>query len=285
MVQNILVNGKRNGSGILLYSNGDKYEGDWKNDKKHGIGVTISKYGGQFETKWLDGRLVEEKLVPIKNYGVPEIYKNDTTIVFSNGDKYIGKWENGNSNGQGILKWKFVGKYHGEGVVISIDGSEFETEWIAEKLPEQQLIPVKPDWDSEKHKKDTTIIYANGDKYIGQWKDGKSNGPGSLIYPNGDKYKGEWKNGKKHGIGVTISKDGKIIEEGAYKDGKKEGLWVIFYENGQKQIELTYIDGKKEGFTTGWHDNGKVWYEGTYNGKILIFEKCWDVDGNTEECD
>ena len=72
--------------------------------------------------------------------------------------------------------------------------------------------------------------------------------------------------------------------EGSYKDGKKEGLWVIFYENGQKQIELTYIDGKKEGFTTGWHDNGKVWYEGTYNGKILIFEKCWDVDGNTEEC-
>ena len=106
-----------------------------------------------------------------------------------------------------------------------------------------------------------------------------------MIYPNGDKYKGEWKNGKKHGIGVTISKDGKIIEEGAYKDGKKEGLWVIFYENGQKQIELTYIEGKKEGFTTGWHDNGKVWYEGTYNGKILIFEKCWDVDGNTEECD
>ena len=222
--------------------------------------------------------------MPLQNYGVPEKYKKDTTIVFSNGDKYIGKWGNGNSNGQGILKWKFVGKYLGEGIVISIDGSEFETEWIAEKLPEQKLTPVKPDWDSEKDKKDTTIIYANGDKYIGQWKDGKIYGRGSLIYPNGDMYKGEWKNGKKHGIGVTISKDGKKIEEGAYKDGKKEGLWVIFYENGQKQIELTYIDGKKEGFTTGWHDNGKVWYEGTYNGKILIFEKCWDVDGNTEEC-
>ena len=106
-----------------------------------------------------------------------------------------------------------------------------------------------------------------------------------MLYNNGDKYKGEWKNGKKNGIGVTISKDGNKIEEGAYKDGKKDGLWIFFYENGQKQIEVTYIKGKKEGFTTGWHDNGKMWYEGTYNGKELIFEKCWDEDGNLEECD
>ena len=62
-------------------------------------------------------------------------------------------------------------------------------------------------------------------------------------------------------------------------------LWIFFYENGQKQIEVTYIKGKKEGFTTGWHDNGKMWYEGTYNGKELIFEKCWDEGGNSEECD
>ena len=211
------MSGKKNGSGIILYPNGDKYKGKWKNGKKHGKGVTIIKNGIEFETEWLDGKLVEKKLLLIEKNMESEKYKKDTTIIYTNGDKYIGKWE------QGRLIWKLVENHDGNGLTISIDGSEFETEWIVEKLPEQKLIPVITNENSEKDTKDTTIIYSNGDKYIGHWQDGKSNGPGTMIYPNGDKYEGEWKNGKKHGKGVTISKDGNKVEEGAYKSGEKDG--------------------------------------------------------------
>ena len=38
-----------------------------------------------------------------------------------------------------------------------------------------------------------TYIYANGDKYVGEWKEHKYFGKGTYFYSNGDKYIGEWK--------------------------------------------------------------------------------------------
>lgn len=37
------------------------------------------------------------------------------------------------------------------------------------------------------------MIYSNGDRYNGEWKDDKRNGNGEMIYFYGDKYFGEWK--------------------------------------------------------------------------------------------
>ena len=37
--------------------------------------------------------------------------------------------------------------------------------------------------------------------YQGDVKNGVPNGLGIIIYPNGDKYIGEWEDGKKHGEG------------------------------------------------------------------------------------
>jgi hypothetical protein len=39
-----------------------------------------------------------------------------------------------------------------------------------------------------------TQIYADGSKYMGQFKNGLSEGQGTLIFPNGEKYVGEFKN-------------------------------------------------------------------------------------------
>ena len=33
-----MIDGIREGKGIMYYNNGDRYEGDWKNDKKEGKG-------------------------------------------------------------------------------------------------------------------------------------------------------------------------------------------------------------------------------------------------------
>ena len=57
------------------------------------------------------------------------------------------------------------------------------------------------------------LIFANGDKYVGQWRDDKKNGNGKsqnivntigkLNFSNGDKYDGEWKDDKKIGKGKS----------------------------------------------------------------------------------
>ena len=44
-------------------------------------------------------------------------------------------------------------------------------------------------------------MYANGDKYVGEFKKNKQHGKGVLFYANGDKYDGDWANNKKHGKG------------------------------------------------------------------------------------
>ena len=39
---------RRNGKGRYTYVNGDKYEGDFKDNKKHGIGKLIYKDKGEY---------------------------------------------------------------------------------------------------------------------------------------------------------------------------------------------------------------------------------------------
>jgi hypothetical protein len=64
--------------GTLQYSNGDIYEGEWKNGKRDGKGTII--YGnGEFK-----------------------------------GDKYVGDWLNDIKNGEGIYYYAIGDKYYGE---------------------------------------------------------------------------------------------------------------------------------------------------------------------------
>ena len=51
-------------------------------------------------------------------------------------------------------------------------------------------------------------------KYQGQVKDGKPNGLGVLIYPDGSKYVGEFKNGKWNG--TEYDRDGNILSKIVY---------------------------------------------------------------------
>ena len=72
--------------------------------------------------------------------------------------------------------------------------------------------------DHKKHGKGT-YAYANGDKYVGEWKKAKYDGKGIYTYANGDQYAGEWKKGLRHGKGIFTNAKGKI-EEGIWKKDK-----------------------------------------------------------------
>ena len=52
-----------------------------------------------------------------------------------------------------------------------------------------------------------TYTWADGEQYVGEWKDNKRTGQGTYTYASGDKYVGEFKDDKRKGQGTfTISR-------------------------------------------------------------------------------
>lgn len=48
-----------------------------------------------------------------------------------------------------------------------------------------------------------TLTYSNGDRYDGDFSEGKKNGQGIMTSPNGEKYDGEWKDDRRDGNGTA----------------------------------------------------------------------------------
>ncbi len=64
------------------------------------------------------------------------------------------------------------------------------------------------------------VNYRNGDKYIGETKNGKRNGMGLYVPENGAAWFGFWNDGSLNGQALLISEDGKY-GMGMYRDGKR----------------------------------------------------------------
>ena len=71
-----------------------------------------------------------------------------------------------------------------------------------------------------------TLSYANGEKYVGGWKDGNYNGMGTYTWPNGQKYVGELKGLNMNGKGVLFKINGDIIS-GIWVDNSFKDVWTI----------------------------------------------------------
>ena len=83
--------------GTYTFSNGDKYEGSWKNDLKHGQGLSTYNSG--------DAYLGEFKNNTKHGYG---------NYFYASGDKYTGQFKNDDINGMGINALSNGDKYIGD---------------------------------------------------------------------------------------------------------------------------------------------------------------------------
>ena len=112
-------------------------------------------------------------------------------------------------------------------------------------------------------------IYENGDKYLGQFKNGKKHGKGKMFYSDKSYYDGDWFNDLKMGHGqLTLANGDKY--EGTFKNNLMEGYGNYFYKNG-RIYEGQFINGFMEGkgiykFTTGNQYIGDF-QKGLFNGK------------------
>ena len=76
-----------------------------------------------------------------------------------------------------------------------------------------------------------TYAWANGDKYVGEFKDGNRTGQGTYTFADGDKYVGELKDGKIEGQGTFTFASGNKYE-GEFKDGNFNGQGTMTSANG-----------------------------------------------------
>jgi hypothetical protein len=108
----------------------------------------------------------------------------------------------------------------------------------------------------------------NGEKYEGEFRDGKANGQGTYTWPDGDRYVGEFRDGKANGQGTYTSADGRRYV-GEWRDDEKEGQGTYTWPNGEK-YEGEFRDGYMTGQgTSTWPDGRKYvgeWKDDKFNG-------------------
>ena len=160
---------------------------------------------------------------------------------------------------------------HGQGTRNYANGDRYEGEYK----------------DGKRHGQGTIFYPYGGGRYEGEWKDDKRHGQGTQfyslgIYSHGKRYEGEWKDHKMHGQGTFFRLDGSVLYNGEYKDGKRHGQGTFFYFCGGR-YEGEWKDDKKHGqgicygpdgsrYEGEWKDN-KAHGQGTY---------CWP-DGSRFE--
>ena len=110
-----------------------------------------------------------------------------------------------------------------------------------------------------------TYTYADGDIYVGEFKDGKRHGQGTYTFANGDKYVGEFKDGEEHGQGIyTFANGSKYV--GEYKYGKRHRQGTYTFANGNKYVGEYKYDKKHGQGTFTWEKDSK-WAGNKYVGE------------------
>lgn len=186
-------------------SNGEFYEGNIKNNQRHGQG----------------------------------------SHHYKTGDEYIGEWQNDRRIGRGRLLTKDGSKLAGMFIEDAADGFvEYEDRMGNIFQSENEEAKAAKDKSKEKRLEHKFIP--------GSFRDGKLINLGICNFKNGDKYRGNFKDGRFCGFGTLKyqyslpGSNGSDFEEatyeGMFKAGKREG-----------EGTMTWVDGSS--FTGIWKNN------------------------------
>ena len=166
-----------------------------------------------------------------------------------------------------------------EGIFKYADGGVYDGQ-VSLRTEDDKIIGTVPHGQG-------TYTWANGDQYVGEFKEMQPHGQGTYTFVNGNKYVGEFKDEQPHGqVTATYANGDQYV--GEFKDGKRNGQGTYTYANGDKYVgkfkddkrhgqgTMTYTDGNQY---VGEFKNGKYHGQGTYtyaNGHKYVGE--WKDD-------
>ena len=245
------------------YDDGTRYYGEWRDNKRHGQGIYT----------WTDGSI------------------------------YVGEWRYGKKHGQGTQTWaddgqKSVGEWRGnnlyEGIQYyasgKVKGTLSNGQWCGGCTPTSRQLAIVEQINSNPGLDTSTLrpvatssttgalpscpsgvfndcigtyTWANGNKYVGEWRCDATHGQGTFTWPDGDKYVGEFRGGRRNGQGTYTWADGRMYV-GEYRDDRKNGQGTYTFANGDKYVGEFRDEKKHEGIMydasgalTGTYSNGK----------------------------
>ena len=108
-----------------------------------------------------------------------------------------------------------------------------------------------------------TYTFANGNEYVGEFKDDKYNGQGTFTHLAENQWKGSKDDKRYPQQLITLAYGNKYV--GAFKDGKYNGQGIYTHANGTKYVG-EYKDGKPNGQGT-WTFGGDIYVGGFKDDK------------------
>ena len=277
--------GIREGAGEYHDETGNTWKGEWKNDSFTGKGILIKSNGERFEGAWLKGKLHCEKAI-IKyvngdTYEGPMVYgKCHGEMGYLSYSKcngsYVGQFVNGRQHGIGTRhfqdKW-----YRGEFKDDEIEGEGTMT-YTSDLGPYQQYTGQ---WRNGVFHGKGELAFKKTHKiastYKGSFQNGTMHGHGIIHYKDHGSYEGEFVSpsistsfqdnvytfkdipcvGKRHGHGIRVWSTGSRFE-GSWKDDQMiQGMFhdVVICSN----YTGSFLNNTKNG------DGREIWY--SPNGK------------------
>ena len=167
------------------FSNGDTYQGAWRNNRPHGQGRYLTLKGDEYAGTFHNGR-----------------FQGEGTFRFSNGDVYQGQWQDGQMHGRGEMKYQNGNVYNGEwaqgvrqgkGELVYRSGSFYKGNWLAD----------------EKSGKGYTQ-YRNGQRHVGEYSNNRPHGYGVQVESDGRTYRGTFSRGLRHSAGECNQEGGVV---------------------------------------------------------------------------
>ena len=149
----------KEGQGAKIWSDGQKYVGEWKDNKYHGQGTFTRTDGSKYVGEFKDNN-----------------YHGQGTYTFADGDKYVGEWKDDKRHGQGAYTSADGGKYVGEFKDGQMQGQGTYFIGNGEKY-------VGEFKDDKRHGQGT-YTWPDASKWTGCWKDGKQNGKNKICSSN-----------------------------------------------------------------------------------------------------
>lgn len=200
------LNGKRNGYGDALYSNGDTYYGEWKDDSYHGVGRYRYSNGDVYDGEWTDnlpnglGQYISKAFKYGGEWCEGWIH-GFGRIDFENGDIYEGDFCEGKKCGQGLYQYANGNVYEGEffddkinglGVFTFADGNRYEGEFTDGKIhgngtlyyaDSTGIVTLTAFWDKpNEFPSEASIAFPNGDVYEGPLENGEPTSDGTWFH-------------------------------------------------------------------------------------------------------
>ena len=228
------------GNGIMYYSNGDTFDGDWEYGKPR-KGTYTYNDGSEFIGS-----------ISLSSWNGSLTFKNDENIVIGFDSWLIKAGTRFSGEIKQFSKIIVEGEFSNEITTTRGDifcGNIKDKELANGKYYYAQTTTLNNGWTipsgctfngdikSFSGTLDTEMINAAGDKYIGQLKNGKPEGTGELLTAAGDKYIGELKEGKPDGKGELLNASGDRYT-GSFSEGLPHGQGTMVYTDGRTETGI-----------------------------------------------